>query len=129
MLFCGSLREEATMPKILALLLLALIAFPSEVVGGDSVIVERFGCANSEVFYNILDRADPSSAETRGPLVAKNCLSLVGVHYLLVGEEDGLAKIRIFAKLGDWATSSVVFTLDEMLDADEMLDPSAIAHQ
>ena len=117
------------MSKVWTLLLLAVITFPREVRGDDGVTIEPFGCANSEVFYNILNLAEPLSAKKRLKLIAKNCLSLVGRHYLLVGEEDGLAKIRVFATLGDWATSSVVFTLDEMLDTNEMLDPSAIAHQ
>jgi hypothetical protein len=122
-------RHEATMMKVRTLLLLAAIAFPSDAFGGGGASVDQFGCADPEALYNILNLAEPSGARKRATLIAKNCMSLAGAHYLLLGEEDGLAKIRVFAKRGDWATSSVVFTLDEMLDADEMVDPSAIAHQ
>ncbi len=48
---------------------------------------------------------------------------------LRVGEEDGLAKVRVFATPGDWASSSIVYTLDEMLAPEDMLDPSAISRQ
>jgi hypothetical protein len=117
------------MPKVWTLLVLAVMAFPKEVLGDDGVMIEPFGCASAEVFYNILNLAEPLSAKKRAKLIAKNCLSLADTRYLVVGEGDGLAKIRVFPTPGDWATSSVVFTLDEMLDRNEMLDPSAIAHQ
>jgi hypothetical protein len=117
------------MTKVLVLLLCAVIMFSGDAFGDAAVLPDQFGCANPETLYDILNLAEPSSAKRRAFLIAKNCTSLVGAHYLLVGEEDGLAKIRVFANLGDWRTSSIVFTLDEMLDPDEMLDSSAIAHQ
>jgi len=117
------------MTKAWVILLLAAIGLPGEVHGRDGAMDEPFGCVNPEVLYDMLNLAEPLSAASRGRLSAKSCVSLVGARYLVVGEGDGLAKIRIFAKPGDWATSAVVFTLDEMLDPDGMLDPSALAHQ
>ena len=122
------------MAKVWILLLIAVIAFPREVLGDDGMMIEPFGCADPQVFYNILNLAllnlaEPVSARKRAKLIANKCVSLVGARYLLVGTADGLAEIRVFATPGDWATSSLVFTLDEMLDGGEMLDPSAIAHQ
>jgi hypothetical protein len=123
-----TLRREAMMTRFCALLLLVILAAPGEALGDDARN-GQFGCAKPEELYNVLNLAESSSAVTRAILIAKNCVSLVGAHYLLIGEEGGLAKIRVFAKLEDWASSSIVFTLDDMLDPDEMLDPSAIAHQ
>jgi len=117
------------MTKVWALLLFAVITFSGDAFCDDGVPADPLGCANPEVLYDILNLAEPSGAKKRATLIAKNCLSIVGAHYVLIGEADGLAKIRVFAKLDDWASSSVVFTLDEMLNPDEMLEPSVIAHQ
>src|SRR5713226_842067 len=101
------------MVKICVLLLLAVITLPGDVRGDDAAPSGPFGCADPEALYAILNVAD---AKQRGKLIARKCLSLVGAHYVLIGEGGGLARIRVFVTPGDWATSLLVYTLDEMLD-------------
>ncbi len=117
------------MPKVWISLLLAAVILPAELHGQDDPSVEPFGCVSPEAFYEALSHAESLSAKERAKLVARGCRPLAGALYLRVGEEDGLAKVRVFAMPGDWASSSIVYTLDEMLAPDDMLDPSAISRQ
>ena len=117
------------MPKFWISLLLAAVILPAELHGQDGPSVESFGCVSPAAFYEALNHAESLGAKERVKPVARGCRLLAGAFYLPVGEEDGLAKIRVFATPGDWATSSVVYTLDEMLTADDMLDPSAVSRQ
>jgi len=36
----------------------------------------------------------------------------------LVGDENGVSTIRLFPRQGDWASSRLAYTLDEMVTAD-----------
>jgi len=123
------LKQEAPMPKVWKWLLLAASVLPSELHGQDDPSVEPFGCFSPTVFYENLTRVQSLSAAQPAKLDAKGCRTLAGTSYLMVGEEDGLVKIRVFATPGNWTTSSVVYTLAEMLAPDGLRDPSAISRQ
>jgi hypothetical protein len=54
-------------------------------------------------------------AEAR--LAAGACRPFAGLHYEIVDEENGILTLRLFPREGDWASSRLVFTLDEMVPA------------
>jgi hypothetical protein len=113
------------MTKASVVLIAALLVAPGDVSGAESAPREPFGCIKPEIFYDALSQADGAGKTLPPARFAKACRGLAGLPYLRVGDRDGLAEIRVFPKPGDWATSVIIYTLDEMLAPEEPLDGPA----
>ena len=64
------------------------------------------------------DESRDLKAEAR--LTAGACRPFAGLHYEVVDEENGILTLRLFPREGDWASSRLVFTLDEMVEKFEL---------
>ncbi len=88
---------------------------------GDSV-----ACTDPEALWTLVDAEQSHDAASLSRLMASRCRLLARTRYLLIEERGGVAKLRVFAKPGDWSSSWIAYTLDEMLDPDPQLPPEPI---
>jgi hypothetical protein len=82
----------------------------------ESAALHPVACATQQDLYDLLnaDESHDLKAEAR---LAAGCRPFAGLHYEIVDEENGILTLRLFPREGDWASSRLVFTLDEMVPA------------
>jgi hypothetical protein len=72
-------------------------------------------CGTADALFELLNAAGRRDRKEAARLTAGACTPLAGLHYELVGDENGVSTIRLFPRKGDWASSRLVYTLDEMV--------------
>lgn len=71
-------------------------------------------CDSAQRLWAYLDAADQRDRAAMGQLLDNGCIRLGTARFLIVGERNGVTTIRLFDKPGDWRTSHLAYTLDEM---------------
>jgi hypothetical protein len=101
-----------------AALILALpaLAAPRDVMSAGPL--EPVACATPQELYDLLNAADRHDAKAAARLAAASCQPLAALQFGVESAANGLATIRVFVKKGDWASSRIAYTLDEMLPVD-----------
>ncbi len=79
------------------------------------------GCIDIRSLWDLIEAQDNHDVSRAAKLMNSSCRSLEGLRYLVESERNGVSRIRIFPRGNDWSTSSVVYTLDEMLQPQEEL--------
>jgi hypothetical protein len=87
----------------------ALPAFPA------SSHIEPVACQTRHDLFALLNAADRHDTIAKARLTASACKPIAGTHYEIVGAANGVSTIRLFPREGDWASSRLAYTLDEML--------------
>jgi hypothetical protein len=101
-----------------ALMILALPALAGPREAADGAPPEPVACATAQDLYDLLNAADRHDAKAAARLAAGSCQPLAGLQFGVEDAADGLTIIRIFLKKGEWASSHIAYTLDEMLPTD-----------
>ena len=95
---------------------LALAAMmPWDLASAAAAPLEPVACISPRALYELLNAANRNDRLETAQLEGSACQPLEGAHYEVVAEKNGLSKIRLFPREGDWADSRVAYTLDEML--------------
>jgi hypothetical protein len=72
-------------------------------------------CPTQDDLFELLNAADRHDLKETARLVTRVCRPLAGVRYDVQEMVNGITTIRIFAVKGDWASSELAYTLDEMV--------------
>jgi hypothetical protein len=100
---------------IAALAVGAVTALP--VPSTESAGLRPFACTTQQDLYDLLNADESRDLKAEARLTAGACRTFAGLHYEVVDEENGVLTLRLFPHEGDWASSRLVFTLDEMVPA------------
>lgn len=100
---------------IAALAVGAVTALP--IPGTESAGLRPVACATQQDLYDLLNADESHDLKAEARLAAGACRPFAGLHYEVVDEENGILTLRLFPREGDWASSRLVFTLDEMVPA------------
>lgn len=77
--------------------------------------LEPIACPTRHDLYKLLNAADRRDAKATARLVGPVCQKLAGLRYSVEEDMNGVSTVRVFVKEGDWATSQLAYTLDEMV--------------
>jgi hypothetical protein len=83
----------------------------------ESAGLRPVACATQQDLYDLLNADESRDLKAEARLTAGACRPFAGLHYEVVDEENGVLTLRLFPREGDWASSRLVFTLDEMVPA------------
>jgi hypothetical protein len=83
-------------------------------------------CPTPRDLYEFLNAADRHDTGEARRMMGAVCRPLAGLHYMVEEEMNGVTTLRVFRKEGDWASSQLAYTLDEMVAAPEV-DPAGPA--
>jgi hypothetical protein len=83
----------------------------------ESAALRPVACVTQQDLFDLLNAADRNDLKEAARLTAGACRPLAGLHYDIVDEENGVLTVRLFPHEGDWTTSRLGFTLDEMVPA------------
>jgi hypothetical protein len=83
----------------------------------ESTALRPLACATQQDLYDLLNAGESHDVKAEARLTAGACRPFAGLHYEVVDEENGILTLRLFPREGDWASSRLVFTLDEMVPA------------
>jgi hypothetical protein len=72
-------------------------------------------CTTQDDLFDLLNAADRGDLKEEARLTEGACALLAGLHYDVVDAENGVLTLRLFPHEGDWATSRLAFTIDEMV--------------
>ena len=100
---------------VAALAVSAVTAMP--VPNTESAALRPLACASQQDLYDLLNADESRDLKAEARLTAGACRPFAGLHYEVVDEENGVLTLRLFPREGDWASSRLVFTLDEMVPA------------
>src|SRR5471030_23943 len=100
---------------IAALAVSDVTAMPS--LETQSATLRPVACETEHDLFELLNAADRRDVREEARLSAGACRPLAGLHYDVVDEENGILTLRLFLHEGDWASSRLGFTLDEMVPA------------
>jgi hypothetical protein len=81
-------------------------------------MLRPIACQTEDDLFELLNAADRRDRKEAARLTKGACTPLAGVHYELVGDDNGVSTIRLFPRQGDWASSRLAYTLDEMVTGD-----------
>ena len=106
------------------LLALTIAAMPLSALAFDDLSGPGIpvGCCDPNALWALLDAEDTHDSVLLAKLMTSRCHSLAGVRYLLEEQRDGISRVRVFPDAGDWSTSWIAYTLDEMLDPDQEME-------
>ena len=79
------------------------------------------GCSDPETLWDLLEAEEHHDVERLAKLMHSRCRSLAGTRYTLEQQRNGISKIRVFPVADNWSTSCVVYTLDEMVEPEQVL--------
>jgi hypothetical protein len=82
-----------------------------------SAALRPVACQTQQDLFDLLNAADRNDIKETARLNAAACRPLAGLHFDVVDEENGVLTVRLFPHEGDWTTSRLGFTLDEMVPA------------
>lgn len=91
----------------------AVAALPTP--SSQSAVLRPVACETQQDLFDLLNAADRNDLKESARLTAGPCRPLAGLHYDIVDEENGVLTVRLFPREGDWASSRLGFTLDEMV--------------
>lgn len=117
------------MKTVLASLTMAMVSVAAPAMDERSALDNPVGCIDAETLWNLLAAWEHHDARTSAQLLAARCQSLANTRYLLVEQRNGVSKLRVFKKPDEWATSWVIYTLDEMVAPEQELrsnEPDAV---
>ena len=100
---------------VVALAVGAVTALP--IPSTESAGLRPVACATQQDLYDLLNADESRDLKAEARLTAGACRPFAGLHYEVVDEENGILTLRLFPREGDWASSRLVFTLDEMVPA------------
>src|SRR5260370_34289528 len=95
----------------------AALATPIFAASLSTTMPQPVACQTKRELFELLNAEDRHDTKEEARLTAGACRPIAGLHYEVVSDENGIATIRIFAHEGDWASSHLAFTLDEMVAA------------
>jgi hypothetical protein len=79
------------------------------------------GCCDPDTLWDLLDAQDNHDVARLAKLMKSRCHSLAGVRYLLEQQRNGVSKVRVFPDADNWSKSWIAYTLDEMVEPDQVL--------
>jgi hypothetical protein len=102
----------------LALVLLLAMAFCPPLALAETIgSTEAIACTSEKGLWQFLDARDVNDSEAVRQLLNGECRALNTVEYSVVADHNGTVKILVFKKPGDWESTETLYTLDEMLNA------------
>jgi hypothetical protein len=104
--------------QLVAVLAVSAVAALPPVPIQSATALRPVACATQDDLFDLLNAADRSDVKAEARLTAGTCRPLAGQHYKIVDAENGVLTLRLFPHEGDWATSRLAFTIDEMVPAD-----------
>jgi hypothetical protein len=97
---------------------LAALVIGAATAAPSPTMLPPIACQTEDDLFELLNAADRRDGKEAARLAAGACTPLAGVHYELVGDDNGVSTIRLFPRQGDWASSRLAYTLDEMVTGD-----------
>jgi hypothetical protein len=117
-------KEDGPMMKqLLMALVLGATSLPALAAGDEP---DAVACPTRRDLYEFLNAADRHDTKEATRLLGAVCRPLAGLHYTVEDEMNGVTTVRVFRKAGDWASSQLAYTLDEMVTMPET-DPGGAA--
>jgi hypothetical protein len=104
--------------QLVAILAVSAVAALPTVPTESATALRPVACATQDDLFDLLNAADRSDVKEEARLTIGACRPLAGLHYEVVETENGVLTLRLFPHEGDWASSRLAFTLDEMVPAD-----------
>ena len=104
-------------PLLAALAVSAATATPTLAMPS-SPMQQPVACQTEHDLFEFLNATDRRDRKEAARLIAGVCVPLAGLHYEIVGDGNGVSTIRLFPREGDWASSRLAVTIDEMVSAD-----------
>jgi hypothetical protein len=99
-----------------ALAVVAVAALPTA-PGESAGALRPVACITQDDLFDLLNAADRRDVREEARLIGGACRLLAGLHYDIVDAENGVLTLRLFPHEGDWATSHLAFTIEEMVPA------------
>src|ERR1700675_1499756 len=109
------------MKQLVMVLVLSATSLPALAASGET---DAVACPTRRDLYEFLNAADRHDATEATRLLGAVCRPLAGLHYTVEDEMNGVTTVRVVRKAGDWASSQLAYTLDEMVTMPET-DPAA----
>ena len=109
------------MKQLLMALALSAVSLPVLAAAGEP---DAVACPTQRDLYEFLNAADRHDTGEAARLLGPVCRPLAGLHYTVEDEMNGVTTVRVFRKEGDWASSQLAYTLDEMATMPEQ-EPGA----
>ena len=100
---------------IAALAVSAVTALPTRIT--QPAPLGPVACETARDLFELLNAADRHDIKEQARLFAAACRPLAGLHYDVVDEDNGVLTLRLFPREGDWTSSRLGFTLDDMVPA------------
>lgn len=97
---------------LLVLATLASLSVPSPTTSAE---LQPMACPTEQDLFDLLNAADREDGVETTRLARDVCHTLVGARYEVEGAANGVTRIRLFPREGDWAHSRPAYTLDEMV--------------
>ena len=80
--------------------------------------VTPVACPTEDDLFDLLNAIDRHDIKETARLMGPVCRPLAGVRYEVEETANGVTRIRVFSREGDWAGSQLAYTLDEMVMTD-----------
>lgn len=109
------------MKQLLMALVLSAVSLPA------AAEPDAVACPTRRDLYEFLNAADRHDTGEAARLLGPVCRPLDGLHYTVEEEMNGVTTVRVFRKEGDWASSQLAYTLDEMVTMPEPEAPAEAA--
>jgi hypothetical protein len=103
--------------QLVAVLAVSAVAALPTVPSQSATVLRPVACATQDDLFDLLNAADRSDVKAEVRLAAGACRPLAGQHYEVVDAENGVLTLRLFPHEGDWTSSRLAFTIEEMVPA------------
>jgi hypothetical protein len=108
------------MKQLLMVLVLSSVALPALAASDET---DGVACPTRRDLYEFLNAADRHDTKEAMRMIGAVCQPLANLRYKVEEEMNGVTTLRVFRKAGDWASSQLAYTLDEMVTMPET-DPA-----
>jgi hypothetical protein len=105
------------MKQLLMVLVLGAASLPTLAAAEEPD--DAIACPTQRDLYEFLNAADRHDAGEAQRMLGTVCRPLAGLHYKVEEEMNGVVRLRVFRREGDWASSQLAYTLEEMVTAPE----------
>jgi hypothetical protein len=105
---------------LLLVLVLSASAVPALAASDEP---DAVACPTRRDLYEFLNAADRHDTKEAMRMIGAVCRPLASLKYKVEEEMNGVTTLRVFRKAGDWASSQLAYTLDEMVTSPET-DPA-----
>jgi hypothetical protein len=109
------------MKAVLVALAIVVTPFPAAAFDDLPESGTPVGCCDPDALWDLLDAEDNHDVARMTKLMKSHCHSLAGVRYLLEQQRNGVSRVRVFPDQDNWSKSWVTYTLDEMVEPDQVL--------